>query len=272
PPSQGTLTLAADGTFIYAASGSFSGTDTFTYCGNGTTSGATCAVVSLTACSGGCLEANTGITLVNAAFTASNGPRITPPAPARLAIAPPGVLAGARDAGGFPLTVDLSTVSAITGPGTATLAVNIDGSFVATAAAAGTYTFTFNARNSQGTTSAASATVTLSFPSGSGLAVTVLDGQDRATPITDYRWVIEEDRTFYVDPKCTTNPPAAGCPTIAGGIVPTFGTNFHTSYMPVVATGCTGALSCESGQTENNAPVVCDLGNGGCEPGTQQTM
>ncbi len=33
------------------------------------------------------------------------------------------------------------------------------------------------------------------------------------------------------------------------GVVPTLGTNFHTSYMPLVATGCTGPLSCESGQT-----------------------
>src|SRR6202030_2289171 len=100
--------------------------------------------------------------------------------------------------------------------------------------------------------------------------VTVLDGQDKTTPITDYRWVIEEDRTFYVNPLCTTNPPPAGCPT-AGTIVPTFGTNFHTSYMPVVATGCTGTLSCESGQTVLGNAAVCDLGNGACRTdGSQQ--
>ena len=56
------------------------------------------------------------------------------------------------------------------------------------------------------------ATVTLIFPAGSGLAVTVVDGHDKTTAITDYRWIIEEDRTFYVDPNCTTNPPPAGCP------------------------------------------------------------
>ena len=84
--------------------------------------------------------------------------------------------------------------------------------------------------------------MTLIFPAATGLAVTVLDGKDKTTAITDYRWIIEEDRTFYIDPNCTTNPPPAGCPTFGSGIVPTFGTNFHTSYMPVVATGCTGAV------------------------------
>ena len=86
----------------------------------------------------------------------------------------------------------------------------------------------------------------------SGLAVTVLDGYDKTTTISDYRWVIEEDRTFYVDPNCTTNPPPASCPGAASGIVPTFGVNFAASYMPNVAQGCTGPQSCESGQTVFN--------------------
>jgi len=61
-------------------------------------------------------------------------------------------------------------------------------------------------------------------------------------------------------------------PRRPSGIVPTFGTNFHTSYMPIVATGCTGPLSCESGQTfldpvsGNHVAAVCDQGNGACRP------
>src|SRR5207302_1774047 len=78
----------------------------------------------------------------------------------------------------------------------------------------------------------------------------------------------------------TTNPPPAGCPgaTTPGlgtaGIVPTFGTNFHTSYMPLIAAGCTGTLSCEGGQTifdpatGNHVNTVCDVGNGVCRPDT----
>jgi hypothetical protein len=56
--------------------------------------------------------------------------------------------------------------------------------------------------------------------------------------ITDYRWIIEEDRTFWVDPNCTTNSSITtpGCPAVVGpagqSTVPTFGANFHTSTMP----------------------------------------
>ena len=92
--------------------------------------------------------------------------------------------------------------------------------------------------------------------------MTVVDPTNNAA-ITDYRWIIEEDRTFYVDPKCTTNPPGQGCPSV----VPTFGVNFHTSYMPVVASGCigpAGAIACETGQTLLGQPAVCDVGNGVC--------
>src|SRR5207244_8625593 len=110
----------------------------------------------------------------------------------------------------------------------------------------------------------------------------VLDGADKTTEITDYRWIIEEDRTFYIDPKCTTNSSTAipGCPpppapgsTTGTTVPPTFGVNFHTSYMPVVAAGCTGQVSCEGGQTivtptGTHVNAVCDIGNGVCRPDT----
>src|SRR5205807_10439332 len=93
-----------------------------------------------------------------------------------------------------------------------------------------TSTFTYYAKNSQGTQSSGTATVTLTFLPASNLSVTVLDGKDKTTKITDYRWIIEEDRTFYVNPNCTTNSSVAiaGCTPPAGTGVPmTFGTNFH---------------------------------------------
>src|SRR5204862_452587 len=114
----------------------------------------------------------------------ATAPRTT--SPARLAISPPGVLANDRDAAGYPLTVDLTTVTAA---GAATVVMQPDGSFVATAAAAGTYTFTYHAKNSQGTTSAAAATVSLIFPAATNLAVTVKDAS--GATITDYRGTIE---------------------------------------------------------------------------------
>ena len=143
------------------------------------------------------------------------------------------------DTAGYPLTVDTTTVSSSTG---LTVTVDPTGAFHASVTAAGTYTFIYRAKNSQGTLSASGgsanngvATVTLTFPTPSGLTVKVLDGADKTILISDYRWGIEEDRTFYIDPTKTTNSGTS--------IVPTCGTNFHTSYMPLIATGCTGPLS-----------------------------
>jgi hypothetical protein len=239
------LVLNTNGTFTYTGPAT-----TFTYCGNGTTTGAACATVTL---GNATVEAGSGITVRNDAYSANA---------TSLSIAPPGILANDSDTAGYPLAVATSTVTPSSG---LTLAVDPTGAFHASVAAAGTYTFTYKAQNSQGTQSAGTATVTLVFPAPSGLTVKVLDGADKTTVISDYRWVIEEDRTFYIDPTKTTNSGTS--------IVPTFGTNFHTSYMPVIATGCTGPLSCESGQTLQGLPAVCDMGNGACRTtGVQETI
>ncbi len=256
----GTVTLNADGTFTFVSTGT---TGSFTYCANGSVTGTTCSsgVTATVTLGAAPLEANTGITcsIPNPTFTSNIA--------TTLSIKPPGVLAYCKDAAGYPLFVSGATsttpvTATLSGGGTVTIDMN--GGFTATPTSTGTQTFPFTPKNSQGTASSGAATVTLVFPAASGLAVTVLDGTDKKTVISDYRWLIEEDRTFYVDPTCTTNPPPAGCPSAASGIVPTFGTNFHTSYMPLVASGCTGDLSCESGQSLQGVSAVCDIGNGVC--------
>jgi hypothetical protein len=276
------LTLNANGTFSYTG-----GPTSFTYCANGTVTVSTCssgitATVFLNAAPA---ETTAGITVVNDTYNATVA--------TRLSIQPPGILLNDVDAAGYPLTVNsatatapLSTTATCTGvrSGTATVSVDLNGGFNATApagTAATTCTFTYKAKSSRGTVSAGTATVTLNFPATTpGFSVSVL-GKDQVTgattPINDYRWVIEEDRTFYVNPACTTNPPpanptpaAGGCPSSAQGIVPTFGTNFHTSYMPLVGSGCTGPLSCESGQKLLGVPAVCDIGNGVCRTNAVQ--
>jgi hypothetical protein len=265
-PTHGSLTLNADGTFAYVPStaGTTATPDSFVYCANGavTTTGCASGVTATVTLGSATVENAAGITVPNSSYTANTA--------TYLAIKTPGVLTGAKDAAGYPLTVATSTVTPSAG---LTVLPDVNGGFTATATGAGTYTFTFQAQNSQGTLSAA-ATATITFPTGSGLTVTVLDGNDKTTKIADYRWIIEEDRTFYINPTCTQNPPPAGCPTasIAGqgvtGIVPTLGVNFHTSYMPFVAQGCTGPQSCEAGQTVLGQPVACDIGNGACRPDT----
>jgi hypothetical protein len=207
-------------------------------------------------------------TLVNDTFTGTNAKV--------LAINPPGVLLNDINPDGRPLSVDPATVHGSSG---LSLTVNPDGSFSAVAPSAGTYTFTYNVTNSQNTTGIADATVTLNFPAGSGLKVKLVDQKHQSDPAWDladaakkgdYRWIIEEDRTFWIDPKCQTNSGGATRPKDSYGHtcpptpVEALGYNFHTAAMPVVATGCVGSISCESGQTVLTAPAVCDVGDGTC--------
>ena len=272
------LTLNTDGTFTYSGGVA----TTFTYCGNGTTAGTTgavCATVTLGLCG-----TDTTCTSETSANINAYGRRYTSTLATYLAVKTPGVLGtpgdqsgnpSDSDGAGYPLTVNVPTTAVtLTGPGTGTVLLDANGGFTASVSAAGTYTFTYQAKNAQGILSAAQA-VTLIFPTPSGLAVTVLDGTTKAALAgQDYRWIIEEDQTFYIDPKCTSNPPPAGCPTVSipgqgvAGIVPTLGVNFHTSHMPFVAQGCTGPVSCEGGQTVLGQPAVCDVGNGKCRPDT----
>src|SRR5882757_463936 len=249
------LVLNVDGTFSYTGP-----TTSFTYCGNGATTGPACAVVTLGAGNAGTAA---GITVNPKSYTSNLA--------TFLKIESPGILLGDKDALGYPLTVNAASVTPVSG---LTLSVDKGGAFTASVASPGTYTFSYKAQNSQGTVSAAAATVTLTFPQASGLAVTLLDGVDKTTTVGDYRWIIEEDRTFFIDPKCQSNPLPATCPLATSQGTPAiFGTNFHTSYMPVVAQGCTGPTSCESGQsfinpaTGADEPAVCDGANGVCRPG-----
>jgi hypothetical protein len=274
PSAHGTVTLNVDGTFTYVPTGTGT-SDSFTYCANGS--------VSATGCSSG-LTATVTLSAAPVGATPHAGDdTYTSKIATYINIPAPGVLANDADPTGYPLKVHSPTTLS-TGCG-GSLVIEPNGGFIASGTAGGSCVFSYQAENSQGTVSN-TATVTVNFPTPSNLSVKVLDGQKYQacagvstciaglSPISDYRWIIEEDRTFYIDPNCTTNPTninplPAGCPSPAAGqTVPTFGVNFHTSFMPMVAQGCTGPNSCEAGQTLLGSPVVCDVGNGACRPDT----
>jgi hypothetical protein len=318
-PSSGTLSCNAqpqntvagicrNGTFTYTPNtGSTATSDSFTYCANNayvpatTTTAASCSSTALTATV--TLGASTlagNPSAVNQTYTAASATYIK--------IQSPGLLLGNSDPSGLPLSVVVPTTLP------AGVVMDAKGGFIATVTSGTASTsFPYTVQNSQGRT--ASGTVTVSFPAPSNLQVAVVDaaayqtygcnplstvttsgvtcpGSTTPLPlITDYRWIIEEDLTFWVDPSCTTNTSITtpGCPkpVATGGTIPTFGTNFHASSMGYVAQGCTGPLSCESGQTMLDTravctspgvptgctttpgmhiPAVCDLGNGACRP------
>ena len=271
PAANGTVTLNANGTFTYVPnSGSTATSDSFTYCANGSVTAGVCSSGLTATVTLGAGDTSSTVACSSPSYTASTA--------SYLAIKTPGVLASCTDSKGFPLTATAFTGAGVVGDASGGFTVSL--ATPCTTSTGCPTSFTFQAKNSQGILSSAT-TVNVTFAAASNLLVKVLDGADKTTEITDYRWIIEEDRTFYIDPKCTTNSSTAipGCPpppapgsTTGTTVPPTFGVNFHTSYMPVVAAGCTGKLSCEGGQTMvdpatgSHVPAVCDVGNGVCRP------
>ncbi|HEX4597380.1 MAG TPA: hypothetical protein VH278_06305, partial [Burkholderiaceae bacterium] len=264
PFGGGSLTLNPDGTFVYTQpSTNTTCGGTFTFYANGNTTLAGSATISPSPTLAQKPVAG------NDVYT-SNIARL-------LRVAAPGVLANDSDPNNYPLcaapagaTACPTTATTIAGTGGATINLKPDGSFTATMASApttgtATATFTYVAVNSENSVSN-TATVTLSFQAGSGLVVNVQDANTKA-PVTDYKWIIEQDLTFHVDPACEQNGSGGTKPAYCpAGLPPTLGTNFHTSYMPVVAVGCTGPQSCERDQTVydpatgKHVPAVCDGG------------
>jgi hypothetical protein len=257
------LTLNVDGTFAYTG-----GPTTFTYCGNGATSGPACAMVTLGMAT---LENADGI---SCAFPS---PAFQSNVATTLSIKPPGVLQYCTDAAGYPLNVASSPAPSLGGSGS--VVMDPDGGFTISGVSSGLQSLSFTPQNAQGVKGALQ-TATINFLAASGLQVTLVDGGPSKTPLDpqDYRWIIEEDRTFFVDPNCEKNPVPAGCPTVTSQGAPAiFGTNFHTSYMPVVAQGCVGQVSCEQGQkvldpsSGDHVAAACDIGNGICRAAAQKT-
>ena len=127
PPTQGTLTLNANGTFTYVPNPGWSSPDTFAYQANG--NGPT-ATVTLSAAP---VELAGGISCSNSTFTSNVA--------TSLSIQSPGILSACTDAAGYPLTVVPSSVVASSG-----LSVSVDksGAFVAAVPSANSYTFAFS--------------------------------------------------------------------------------------------------------------------------------
>jgi len=224
--TKGKLIFNANGTFSYRPAACAGGTDSFQYTGNNNTTNIATVTLKLAA-----FESSGPVAMDDSYKSVLSS---------RFSIPRPGVLLNDFDPGGYPLTAGAAVPvngDPYAGSGCASVALNPDGSFNAIASpGAVSCKFQYTVTNSQGLTSAP-ATVMVYFGSSSRLSVTVVDAST-LTPIPqDYRWTLQEDLTF----KHNT----FGTPTVNARTV---GTSFHRSHMPVVATGCVGAVSCGSGQ------------------------
>jgi len=199
-PANGVLVLAVDGTFTYTPNLNFSGLDSFTY-------SASDGIDSFVA------QASLDVSFANDAPVAmDDGPYVNRIGSAITVDAAHGVLGNDRDPDGDPLTV------ALVAPVPGGLVLNQDGSFVYSG---GTSPLTFQYSISDGNLSS-SASVSLRLNPVANIALEV-KGPD-TTPITDYRWTVEEDTMWQPDPNV---PPP----------LDTLASNFHKSYMPIVAQG-----------------------------------
>ncbi len=220
PAASGTVAMALDGSFVFTPVAGVAYPVSFTYCGNGAQSSANlCTSVTLNA------GAASGAPVANNDSYVSNIANF-------LKVSHPGVLGNDIDPSGYKLTAQLVG----TPPG---ITLSPDGSFTATAGTS----FQYQAVNSQGVKSNV-ATVNLTFQPGSGLSVSVIDAISKVG-LTDYRWTIEEDTTYKNDAAVNTTNQVAN----------TLALNFHKSYMPVVATGCVGTISCGTGQTASGSSL-----------------
>jgi hypothetical protein len=255
-PAGGSLDFHSDGTFTYvppAAPASCGGSFTFLV------NGKQAYTATITDCAGSATCAGQRPVAGSGSFTS--------PVATRIQVPPPGVLQFVSNPGGFALTA-----TPVSGGTCASPSVNPDGSFVVSPAAPPTTadvtcTFAYNVKTVTGQTSASDGAITVTFQAPSNLAVNVKDAVN-GVPVTDYRWIIEEDRTFWIDPKCQVNQSGTRldsrglpCPPLP---VESMGYSFHTSNMGVVAQGCVGKISCEFGQTVQGSPATCDVGNGIC--------
>ena len=145
-PSNGTLTLNSNGSFVYTPSTGFTGTDTFTYKANDGTVDSNVATVTIIVS-----WVNVAPVAVDDAYNAVEDTPLT--------ITAPGVLGNDTDGNGDTLTAIL-----MSGPSNGTVTLNSNGSFVYTPNANfnGVDTFTYKANDGAVDSNIATVTITVS--------------------------------------------------------------------------------------------------------------
>jgi len=201
-PMYGSLTMNGDGTFTYDPHLNFSGSDSFTY--SASLGGQSYpATVTLNVS----FENDAPVAAVDGPYVNAIGTDVT------VDVAH-GVLGNDSDPDGDALT------AVIEGTAPAGLTLNPDGSFTYTGGSATSFSY----RASDGSMQSDAVSVQINFNPVANITLHVQDPSGAA--VDSYRWIVQEDATYNIDPAAPLAPSA------------TLSTNFHKSYMPVVAQGC----------------------------------
>jgi VCBS repeat-containing protein len=213
-PAHGTLTLSANGSFIYTPTASYSGADTFTYRAYDGSLYSNVATVRLT------ITPDRAPLAANDSYTVLQG--------TTLAVAAAGVLANDSDPDGTAITAVLRT-----GPSHGTLTLNGNGSFTYKPAASYSGPDSFIYRAYDGTLYSANATVTITVtanqaPVANNDSVTApARGSGSYTPVVIAVLANDTDANGNIDPATVTITTA----TNKGGTA-TVNANGTVSYVP----------------------------------------
>ena len=154
-PSNGSLSLASNGSFVYTPSANFNGSDSFTYRANDGLANSNVATVTITV-----NAVNDAPVAVNNSYSVNED--------ATLTVAAAGVLANDTDIDGNPLTAVL-----VTGPSNGSLSLASNGSFVYTPSANfnGSDSFTYRANDGLANSNVATVTITVNAVNDAPVAV-----------------------------------------------------------------------------------------------------
>ena len=168
-PTQGTLTLNANGTFTYTPGANYNGSDSFTYRANDGTVNSNIATVTITI-----NPVNDAPVAVNNAYTTNEDTPLT-------VVLANSVLVNDTDTEGNALTAILNV-----GPANGTLTLNTNGTFTYTPAANynGSDTFTYHANDGTGNSNIATVTITVSPVNDAPVAVNDAYTTNEDTPLT----------------------------------------------------------------------------------------
>jgi VCBS repeat-containing protein len=238
-PTNGTLTLNANGSFTYTPTTGFSGSDSFTYKANDGSLDSNTATVTIT------------VSALNAAPVAVNDSYSTPASTALTIAAGAGVLANDTDANSNPLTAVL-----VANPTNGTLTLNANGSFTYTPTTgfSGSDSFTYKANDGSLDSNTATVTITVSALNAAPVAV----NDSYSTPASTALTIAAGSGVLVNDTDANSNPLTAVLVTNPTNGTLTLNANGSFTYTPNAGfTGVDGfTYKANDGTLDSNAASV----------------